>query len=527
MSLQRVLPVDREWALFDAATSRDIEARATAALPAHALMRRAGVAVARLARAIAPHARRVWIAAGPGNNGGDGLEAAIHLLRHGWQVEVTLVGDAAALPPDAADALARAVAAGVPIRQHDSDFRLALEAGDLAIDALLGIGASRAPQGEIAATIRALSALSQCRVPVLAVDVPSGLHAGTGNALGDACVVATHTLALLTLKPGLFTGSGRDHAGSVWFDSLGTDAAERAGSAAPTAWLSGVSRLDGAEITDGSERPERSESLRPARRHAQHKGSFGDVAVIGGAPGMTGAALLAARAAHAAGAGRVFVQLLQAARQALSVDLLHPELMFRADWSAGDPTILARSTVVCGCGGAGAVRAVMPRLLSLAHRLVLDADALNAVAADPTLAALLCARSERGLATVLTPHPLEAARLLGWTTAAVQLDRLQAAHSLAERWRCVVVLKGSGSVIAAPQRVARVNATGNATLASGGTGDVLAGWLAGRWAQAGAQQHAADVAARAVAEHGAAAEPVHTRSLRAADLIERLHHRAG
>ena len=517
MSMQRVLPVDREWALFDAAASRGIEARATAALPAHALMRRAGVAVARLARAIAPHARRVWIAAGPGNNGGDGLEAAIHLLRHGWQVEVTLVGDAAALPPDAADALARAVAAGVPIRLRDSDSGVALETNDLAIDALLGIGASRAPQGEIAATIRALNALSRCRVPVpvLAVDVPSGLHAGTGNALGDTCVVATHTLALLTLKPGLFTGSGRDHAGSVWFDSLGTDAADRANGTAPTAWLSGVSHDQG------------SEGLRPARRHAQHKGSFGDVAVIGGASGMTGAALLAARAAHAAGAGRVFVQLLQAARQALSVDLLHPELMFRADWSAGDPAILARSTVVCGCGGGDAVRAVMPRLLSLAHRLVLDADALNAVAADPTLAALLCARSERGLATVLTPHPLEAARLLGWTTAAVQLDRLHAAHLLAERWRCVVVLKGSGSVIAAPQRVARINATGNATLASGGTGDVLAGWLAGRWAQAGPHQHAAEVAASAVAEHGAAADPLHTRSLRAADLIERLHHNAG
>ena len=519
MSMQRVLPVDREWALFDAAASRDIEARATAALPAHTLMRRAGVAVARLARALAPHARRVWIAAGPGNNGGDGLEAAVHLLRHGWQVEVTLVGDAAALPPDAADALARAVAAGVPIRLSDSDFRNALEAHDLAIDALLGIGASRAPQGEIAATIRALNALSRCRVPVpvpvLAVDVPSGLHAGTGNALGDACVVATHTLALLTLKPGLFTGSGRDHAGSVWFDSLGSDAVDGANGTAPTAWLSGVSQDQG------------SEASRPARRHAQHKGSFGDVAVIGGASGMTGAALLAARAAHAAGAGRVFVQLLQAARQALSVDLLHPELMFRADWSTGDPAILARSTVVCGCGGGDAVRAVMPRLLSLAHQLVLDADALNAVAADPTLAALLVARNERGLATVLTPHPLEAARLLGWTTAAVQLDRLHAAHLLAERWRCVVVLKGSGSVIAAPQRVARINATGNAALASGGTGDVLAGWLAGRWAQAESHQHAAEVAARAVAEHGAAADPQRTRALRAADLIERLHHHAG
>ena len=347
---------------------------------------------------------------------------------------------------------------------------------------------------------------------MLAVDLPSGLHAGTGNPLGADSVVASHTLALLTLKPGLFTGAGRDHAGTVWFDALGTDAAAGAAGTAPTAWLSGVSPFD---------------ACRQARRHAQHKGSFGDVAVIGGAPGMTGAALLAARAAHAAGAGRVFVQLLQAADSALSVDVQCPELLFRADWSHREAAVLARTTVVCGCGGATAVRELMPRLLSLAHRLVLDADALNAVASDPTLAALLCARADHDLASVLTPHPLEAARLLGITTAAVQSDRLHAAQMLAQRYQSVVVLKGSGSVIAAPQRVARINATGNAALASGGTGDVLAGWLAGSWAQAGADIHAADVAARAVAEHGAAADPVRAGSLRAADLIELLHRRAG
>lgn len=506
--MQRILPNDREHPLFDAEASRRIEAQETARVPAHTLMRRAGEAVARLAMAIAPHARRVQVAAGPGNNGGDGLEAALQLRRQGRQVEVALVGDATALPPDAADALARAVAAGVCINTAP---RLELDADDIAIDALLGLGASRAPQGVIADSIRALNALA---CPVLAVDVPSGLHVGTGRPLGDACVVASHTLALLTLKPGLFTGAGRDHAGAIWFDALGADVADHVTRTEPSAWLAACPGLRGPS---------------PRRRHARHKGSFGDVAVVGGAPGMAGAALLAARAAHASGAGRVFVQLLQpaeAANSATGVDPLRPELMFRAHWAASAPEVLARSTVVCGCGGGEAVRGVLPRLLSLAQRLVLDADALNAVATDPMLATLLCARAARGLGAVLTPHPLEAARLLGGSTAEVEANRLHAAQALAERFRCVVVLKGSGSIIATPRRAARINATGNAALATGGTGDVLAGWLGGLWAQAGAGDEPAEVAARAVAEHGAAAEPQPAGPLRASDLIEALYRRA-
>ena len=279
-----ILPIRHDRALFDAAGTRRAEQRAAAALPAHTLMRRAGEAVARLALAIAPHAQRVWIAAGPGNNGGDGLEAAIHLLGWGKDVEIALLGDPAALPADAQAALARAQAAGVHI---GSTAALPSDSPQLAIDALLGVGASRAPQGSIAACIRHLNALA---CPVLAVDLPSGLHAGTGQPLGDACVNATHTLALLTLKPGLFTGAGRDHAGRVWLDALGVDTSGEA----PEAWLSGVAPS----------------TRMAARRHTQHKGSFGDVAVVGGARGMCGAALLAARAAHAAGAGRVYVELL-------------------------------------------------------------------------------------------------------------------------------------------------------------------------------------------------------------------------
>jgi hydroxyethylthiazole kinase-like uncharacterized protein yjeF len=232
------------------------------------------------------------------------------------------------------------------------------------------------------------------------------------------------------------------------------------------------------------------------RLHASHKGSYGDVAVIGGAPGMAGAALLAARAALHHGAGRVFVGLLDPA--APSLDAQQPDLMLRA-WESLD---LSGMAVACGCGGGDAVRAALPRVLR-AWAAVLDADALNTVAADPQLQAGLQARGRRGGSTVLTPHPLEAARLLGTDTASVQQDRLQAARSLAARFGCVVVLKGSGTVIASPDGELRVNPTGNARLAIAGTGDVLAGMIAARLARGG---DAATAAAAAVYLHGLAAD---------------------
>ncbi len=486
-------------ALFGRAATRRLEADATESLAPQELMRRAGAAVARLALALAPHAQRVWIAAGPGNNGGDGLEAALQLREWGKDAGVLLVGDAAALPVDAAAAFARARAGGVAV-----DVRAgSLGRNDIAIDALLGIGASRAPTDRLADTIRTLNALA---CPVLAIDVPSGLDVDTGQPFGADCLRARATLALLTLKPGLFTADGRDAAGHVWFDALGVDMGRRK----PDAWLAGT----------GADRPS---AVRP---HASHKGSFGDVAVVGGASGMIGAALLAARAAHAAGAGRVYVGLLGAPR-ASGLDPQRPELMFRPDWCNEPAHVLAGTTVVCGCGGGNAVHKILPRLLSLVRWLVLDADALNAVAADSGLQSMLVARARRGLQTVLTPHPLEAARLLDRNTGDVQADRLRAAHALAHRYAATVVLKGSGTVVAAPDRVPVLAATGNAALASAGTGDVLAGWLGGLWAQAdrAAADSAFESAWRAVVDHGAAGEPPAPGALRAADLVEVLYRR--
>ena len=487
--------------LHDAAGSREIEALAAAGLPPHTLMQRAGLGVARLALALAPHAQRIWVAAGPGNNGGDGFEAAFHLHRAGKQVRVSAIGDRSRRPSDAAASLARAQAAGVVI-----DTALPQDAAcDIAIDALLGLGATRVPDGAMAEAVQRFNGHSG---PRLAVDMPSGLDGDRGTTLGEHAIRASHTLALLTLKPGLFTAQGSDLAGEVWFDDLG--ASDSLAQAAPRAWFGGAHAAA---------------ELRAPRQSSQHKGSFGDVIVVGGAPTMTGAALLAGRAALAAGAGRVYVSGLDAAAPGL--DPLWPELMLRPGMWRDPGAGLASATVVCGCGGGQEVREALPTLLARAARLVLDADALNAIAIDSALQTMLAARAGRGLASVLTPHPLEAARLLGSDgAAAIQRDRLVHAERLASQFQCVVLLKGSGSVIAAPHQVSSINASGNARLASAGSGDVLAGWLGGLWAAAQAQSPAPRphrVAAAAAWLHGAAAEggALH-RPLTASTLLQAL-----
>ena len=473
MTPRRLLDCPDDVALFDDAATRDRERRAAAALPEHALMARAGVALVRLARAVAPNARRAWIAAGPGNNGGDGLVLATRLHRAGMAVSVTLVGHRTdrAPPPDAAWALAEARQAGVVLRDDiPTDEELARV--DLGVDALLGVGQSRAPAGAFVAAIAALNAL---RVPVLGVDAPTGLSTDTGALLGDAVVRATHTLTLLTAKPGLFTGAGRECAGEPWFDDLGVATAD---DARPTALLTGARAVA---------------ALLPRRRHDANKGSFGDVHVAGGAAGMVGASLLAAHAASLAGAGRVLVHArARDAGGVLPVDVRHPELMLRPVAEL-QPALRAnaKATVVAGCGGGDDVAAELPGCLSNAGRLVLDADALNAIARDTGLRAHV---RMRGAPTILTPHPLEAARLLGSTAAAVQADRFGAARRLAAELGAIVVLKGSGTLVAAPDGRVAVNPTGDARLATAGTGDVLAGWIGGLWSAQPATPAAIDLA---------------------------------
>lgn len=480
--------------LHGVAATRSLEQQAAAGLAPHTLMQRAGLASARLGLALAPHAQHIWVACGPGNNGGDGLEAAMHLHQWGKNVTVTWLGaqNQAKVPADALASLMRAHAAGVPFAKTPPP------GFDFAIDALLGIGAApRPPHGAGQADLLGqwLALLRATAQPVLALDIPSGLDAGTGTDLAPESIAtgarperarSRFTLTFLTLKPGLFTAAGRDLAGQVWWDDLGVAPAP---AASPDAWLLGQNRAVSRS--------------RAQAAHASHKGSFGDVAIVGGQSGsdgathMSGAALLAGRAALHAGAGRVFVALLGQA--ALTVDPQQPELMFRSP-AALD---LKTQAVVCGCGGGESVAGVLPRILSAAPAAVLDADALNAIASDTQLRTQLQARRGRAYRTVLTPHPLEAARLLGSSAATVQADRLAAAQQLAEAFGCVVVLKGSGTVIAAPGEIPAINPTGNARLATAGTGDVLAGMvgalLAGGYT-------ALDAACSAVFQHGQLAD---------------------
>ena len=492
--------------LYNSATTRRIEQQATGSLPPHTLMQRAGLSIARLTMALAPHARRIWIACGPGNNGGDGFEAALHLHRWGKAVVVTWTGlppGQATPSPDACISQEKAIAAGVPIAQvPPQDF-------DFCIDALLGLGAK--PDASRPDTLHIwhwLNLMHASQAPRLAVDVVTGLDADTGQstfgmpaaskpALKPASKTVASckpvhdteklfTLSLLTLKTGLFTAEGRDCSGEVWFDDLGVDTLV---SEAPDAWLLGADRA--------------APPPRTRAAHASHKGVFGDVAILGGestpTSHMAGAALLAARAALHAGAGRVFVALLDGASDSsharLTVDPLQPELMFRSPAALN----FKHQVLVCGCGGGEAVKTILAKVLATAPRLVLDADALNAIAGDVAFEKKLIARDARNFATVLTPHPLEAARLLGNMAAEVQADRLMSARQLAEKFRCVVVLKGSGTVIAAPGQTSRINSSGNPLLATAGTGDVLAGMI-GAYLASGLG--AFDAACGAVFAHG-------------------------
>lgn len=464
-SLLRV-DISQPWPLHSVHATRALESQCANQLPSHTLMQRAGLATARLALALAPHAQTFWIACGPGNNGGDGLEVAIHLHRWGKHPIVTFIHGAQGMPVDAAISLERARAAGVGF-SADIPTRF-----DFGIDALLGIGFSLEQktkvnkQAQLLRIQSCLDRLNDGHAPLLSVDVPSALEADTGYCVADfryppdqlKVRQERHTLSLLTLKPGLFTGFGRDRAGQVWFDDL------EAGCPSSTA-VKPVAILGGA-WPGPTQRP-----------HASHKGMWGDVAVVGGAEGMVGAAWLAASGALHGGAGRVFVSLLSTepgpAPACTDARPMQPDFMMRKADQLAWPDL----SVVCGCGAGEQVRHLLPEILFRAKQLVLDADALNCIARDSTLQNLLTVRARRQLATVLTPHPLEAARLLGIDTQAVQTNRLQAAQTLAQQTGCVTLLKGSGTVIAAPGQPSVINPSGNARLAIGGTGDVLAGLI--------------------------------------------------
>jgi NAD(P)H-hydrate epimerase len=483
--------------------------------PGHVLMERAGAGAARVLRERFPGVRgRVVVICGRGNNGGDGFVVARHLKRARFAVETWLLGRPEAVRGDAARMLAAWRRAGGRVESLTDAGRLPtlrtrLARAALVVDALLGTGLDAPVEGLTAAVIEAINA---ARAPVLAVDLPSGLSADTGRPLGTA-VRAAATATFGFAKVGLCIHPGVEHAGALTVVDIGIPPAAVAAVGPQTTLLE----------------PHEVGRLLPRRRRDAHKGNFGHVLVIAGSRGKTGAALLATEGAARSGAG--LTTLAAAAtlqpvleghvREAMTAALPDAAdgIAVLGDGSVVDGLLAGRAAVVCGpgLGLAEGTRALVAHVVRrCAAPLVLDADGLNAVAGTELLAA-------RAGPTVVTPHPGEMARLVGTDTAAVQADRLGTARRLAAATGAVVVLKGARTVIASPDGTAAICPAGNPGMASGGTGDVLAGIVGGLLAQGLAP---ADAAALAVFAHGLAGDQVAARrgevGLLARDLLAEL-----
>ena len=444
--------------LFSSEQARaiDHDAQRVLGLTEYALMQRAGAAAWRVLLQHWPQAQRIGIACGPGNNGGDGMVLGGLARESGREVVVMRLPDGAPRSESARKACAAWETGACVVREFDG----ALPQVDLWVDALFGIGLTRAPEGAAQALIEAINASG---VDVFALDVPSGVDADSGNVPGVA-IRATRTLGFIIDKRGLHTGAALEHVGALQIDALGvTD--EIIASHPPAARLARANLL--------------AEWLTPRHRNA-NKGDYGHVLCVGGERGSGGAIALSAEAALRSGAGLVSV-----ATRAEHVSMLlarRPEAMVRGVEDSADFNALCeRASVLAigpGLGQGEWGRALLSAALAANKPLVLDADALN------LLPEMLRAKPSRELRDdILTPHPGEAARLLDIATAQIQADRYTAAQALAARYGCCAVLKGAGSIVAAPDTTAVVIDAGNPGMAVGGMGDVLTGVIAAMRAQ--------------------------------------------
>lgn len=463
--------------LYDAATVRELD---RAAIDRHGvtgyeLMQRAASASWKLLRERWPQARRLVVVAGSGNNGGDGYEIARLARAAGWSVGVVHVG----APPRRGEA--QRASAAWRAEGAVAMFADEVPAADVVVDALYGTGLSRAPEGEAAAAIAAINAARTRGAGVLALDVPSGLDASSGATPG-AAVEADLTISFVGNKLGLYLQSGPDCAGERCFDALALPEILHAGFT-PRALLMDREQLRVAL---------------PRRARSAYKNRHGHVLIVGGNHGMAGAALLAGRAALRSGAGLVSVATRMSHAALLTAD--QPELMCHGIETADDLLPLCeRADVVAigpGLGKDDWARSLWTAALAAQRPLVIDADALN-----------LLARHPQPLAdAVLTPHPGEAARLLGVDGAAVQNDRLAALAALQSRYATTVVLKGAGTLTGtAPPQLCPY---GNPGMAVAGMGDVLTGIVAALRAQGlpAAQAAATGVLVHALAGDRAAVE---------------------
>ncbi|MCE3026296.1 NAD(P)H-hydrate dehydratase [Salinicola sp. DM10] len=425
------------------------------------LMRQAGEAAYALLRARWPRARRLCVLCGGGNNGGDGYVLAALAAADGLTVQLIALTPPDKLAGDARRAYELAAEAGLDALGWRDELTLD---GEVMIDAMLGTGARGAPRGDVATAIAQLDAAGR---PVMALDVPSGVDVDSGHVEG-AAVRATLTLTFIADKFGLHTGAALDHVGDLTLADLGVDAPAFT-DLAPVAWCQDAQCLA---------------TALPPRRPSDHKGTHGHVLVIAGAPGMGGAALMTSEMVARVGAGKVSLAT-DAAHVAASLTRF-PEVMAHGVRGGADLAALVAAADVIAVGpgiGTGAWgQAALQQALAVDKPCVVDADGLNLLAAreSPT----------RRDAWVLTPHPGEAARLLGWSTAAVQRDRRGAVIALQQRWGGCVVLKGPGTLVYDGERL-DLCPYGNPGMASGGMGDALTGIVAGLLGQLGEPARAA------------------------------------
>jgi NAD(P)H-hydrate epimerase len=473
-------------ALHSAAQVRDLDARLIAAgTPGFDLMQRAAHAAWRALRRRWPEARQLTVLVGRGNNAGDGYLIAALAQRAGWQVSALAVGDASALTGDAASAYQEALGAGVNVLPWGQQPLVGI-----LVDALLGTGLNgnvREPY------TNAIECINDSGLPVMAVDIPSGLCANTGRTLGLA-VHADLTVTFIGLKIGLFTGDAPELVGELVFDDLQADAAIVAQT--PVS----IKRLDTFNLP----------RLAPRSRTA-HKGMFGRVLVVGGDLGFGGAALLSTESTLRCGAGMV---TLATRPEHVSAALTRfPEVMTAGIQSANQLMALIEPASVLvvgpGLGQHSWGRSLLSAVASAARPQVWDADALNQLAAGSVSLPSGC---------VITPHPGEAARLLGVSTQEIQADRPASAMALAKKYNAVCVLKGSGSLIASPEGDLALADHGHPAMATGGLGDVLSGVIGALMAQ---KMPAFDAACLAVWLHALAGEKCGAsgRGMAAADLI--------
>jgi len=462
-------------------------------IPGYVLMTRAGQAAFYTARARFPDAHRWLVLCGAGNNAGDGYVIARLAREAGMEVTVCAVSDPDKLTGDAAVALADFRSAGGEVGRFSE---LLCASTDLVVDALLGTGLDRALEGIYRQAVDAVNAAGR---PVIAIDIPSGLNGLTGEVMG-AAVRAAVTVTFVGAKQGLYLGAGPDCCGVVVFDSLGIPAAA---TAATSPSLRVFTATDAA-------------ALLRRRTANRHKGDFGHVLVIGGNHGLGGAVRLAGEAALRSGAG--LVSIATRPDNVAPILAARPELMCRGVADAGElETLLERATVIAigpGLGRDDWARELLAAALRAASRKVIDADALNLLAADPR------PRDD----WILTPHPGEAGRLLKRATAEVQRDRPAAAEALCRAYGGAVVLKGHGTLVARCGELSWLIRGGNPGMATAGMGDVLTGVVAGILAQNASAdlQSVAATAAWVHARAGDAAAVRGERGLIAGDLFEHL-----